>query len=185
MPPGRTTRRISAAALAGSGTKLSTRPETAASKLSSSKGSACASPTRNSACGARVRAKARKPSDGSTPATSARLRGCEDRLAQRARCRSRRRASACRRECPARPGTPAPRAGSSARRRAHTGRRRPRWREVARVRSWGSVDGALVCDCSCSARLFDGVSARMRFHSADAASGRAMLWAQVWSLTED
>jgi hypothetical protein len=59
--------------LAGSGTKKIIRAITAASNLSSAKGSAIASPWRNSATRAagRVRAKASCPSDGSMPWTSA------------------------------------------------------------------------------------------------------------------
>src|SRR3954454_21736154 len=72
MPSWRATRRISASPAAGSGTKLSTRPETTASKAASSAGRAWALPSRKAACGSVTCAAAcaTKSGDGSTPSTA-------------------------------------------------------------------------------------------------------------------
>src|SRR5262249_22842268 len=72
MPPGRTTRVISATPLAGSGTKKITKAIIATSNVSAGNGSAIASPRSNLARRApdRSRAKSSWASDGSMPRTS-------------------------------------------------------------------------------------------------------------------
>jgi hypothetical protein len=71
LPPGRTTRAISATPFAGSGTKKITSAITAASNAASGQGRAAASPTSNRAGrpGSRVRAKSSWGPDGSMPST--------------------------------------------------------------------------------------------------------------------
>ena len=86
MPPGPTTRAISATPLAGSGTKKITSGITAASNVLSENGSAIASPWRNCATrdAGRVRAKASCASDGSMPSHRDRRTPLDDHFRKRA-----------------------------------------------------------------------------------------------------